>query len=339
MIERTMFYALVGAMLIACSPQPIHYTDFAIGTTVNLTLYGQDRADLWKEVLDDLEWLDATMTIWDREDPSTLMRVNAAATDPSGYPVPPELAEVIQLGLDVSQSSRGALDITVGPLVKAWGFVTDRPRLPEPQEVAHALSLVGWEGVRVEDNKVKLSKSGMMIDLGAVAKGWMADRIAQKFRARGVERAIVDLGGNIVLLGTKPDGSPWKVGIQDPFQPRGRYLGILETGPVSLVTSGIYERFFEHEGVQYHHILDPKSGFPVVNELAGVTIVHPNSGLADALSTAVFVLGARAGWELARAYNAEVILVTRDRSLWVSEGLRSAFQLTTETYRFLEEIP
>ncbi len=330
---------LFAIVLASCSQGPVHYTDFAIGTTVNLTLYDQDRPDLWKEILVDLKWLDDTMTIWEREEPSTLMRANSAAGDPLGYPIGPELAEVIRLGLEISRESQGALDISVGPLVKAWGVATENPRVPNKEEVSRALALVGWDRVRLESGRLYLDRPGMMLDLGAVAKGWMADRIVEKLRARGVERAIVDLGGNIALLGSKPDGSPWKVGIQDPFQTRGRYLGILETGPTSLVTSGIYERFFEQDGIRYHHILDPKGGFPVINELAGVTIVHPNSGLADALSTAVFVLGGKAGWELAQRYRAEIILINRDHTVWVSPALRDGFQLVAGEYSLQENLP
>lgn len=325
--------------LTACGSEPIHYTDFAIGTTVHLTLFGTDRADLWAQILADLQWLDDTMTIWDRQTPSVLMRANQAAGSPEGYPIPPELEEVIRLGLEVGRASRGALDITVGPLVRAWGIATDHPRVPAAPELAAARALVGLDGVRLEEGRLFLAKPGMVLDLGAVAKGWMADRIAAKLRQAGVERAVIDLGGNIVLLGTKPDGSPWRVGVQDPFQVRGRYLGVLETSATSLVTSGIYERYFDEGGVRYHHILDPTSGFPVVNELAGVTIVHPNSGLADALSTAVFVLGARDGRQLAEAYGAGVIFVTRDRRLWVSPSLREGFRLTATEYTVVEDLP
>ena len=317
---------------MGCSNAPVHYTDFAIGTTVGLTLYGQDRPDLWKEIQEDLQWLDDTMTIWDREVPSVLMMANQAAGNREGYPIPAELEEVIQLGLEVGRKSRGALDISVGPLVKAWGVASDSPRVPSPTEISQSLALVDYTKVRAEQGRLYLEKPGMVIDLGAVAKGWMADRIASKLKAKGVERAIIDLGGNVLLVGTKPDGSLWKVGIQDPFESRGIYLGILETEATSLVTSGIYERFFEKDGVRYHHLFDPKSGFPVENELAGVTIVHPQSGLADALSTAVFVLGSRLGWELAQQYQAEVIFVTKDKRLWVSPKLRSHFNLTQKSY-------
>lgn len=323
-------------VLASCAPNPAFYQGFAIGTSISLTLPDGPQPRLWEAIQEQLRWLDDTMTIWDRQVPSELMQLNAMAGDRRGYEPSAELREVIRLGLEVGRASEGALDITIGPVVKAWGVASDAPRVPDNQELRAALDRVGLQQVQMEGNRVVLLTPGMILDLGAVAKGWMGQRIVEFLRREGVNRAILDLGGNIALLGEKADGSPWRVGIQDPFRARGTYFGILSTGETHVVTSGVYERYFDVGGVRYHHIFDPLSGYPVENELASVTVVHRDGGLADALSTAVFVLGMEKGARLGQRYGAGLILVTRDRRVWVSPEVRDRFQLTAADFEVLE---
>ncbi len=336
MLEKLFVFAVI--FLSSCGHQaPVQHTEFVLGTTVTLTFYDGDRPELWYKVLEDFTWLDDEMTIWDREKPSRLMEVNSTAGSGVWAELSNELTEVLSLSLEFGKKSYGALDITLGPVVKVWGVATDHPRVPSEEQLAQAMEKTGLESVRLVGSRLMLDKPGMILDLGAVAKGWEADRIASMLKAEGVNSAIVDLGGNVLLLGDKPDGTPWKVGIQDPLSPRGDYLGFIATGPVSVVTSGIYERYFEENGIRYHHIFNPKTGLPVENNLASVSIVHPSSTIADALSTSCFVLGLEQGRILAENEGAETIFVTRDRRVWVSPGLREKFTLTSENYTEISE--
>ena len=172
---------------------------------------------------------------------------------------------VIREAVAISRLGDGRFDLTVGPLVRLWGIGTDDARVPSPAEITAALGLVGWRDVELSepDATVFLRRPGMAIDLGAIAKGYAADEAAAVLAAKGVKAALVDLGGNVLTLGAKPDGSPWRIGLQDPDPsvPRGSHIGIIEfEGSRSVVTSGTYERYFVRDGVRYHHLLDTATG-------------------------------------------------------------------------------
>jgi thiamine biosynthesis lipoprotein len=169
----------------------------------------------------------------------------------------------------------------------------------------------------------------MAIDLGAIAKGYAADEAVAVLRANGVESAFVNLGGNVYVIGAKPDNSPWRIGIRDPFaQEANSFVGVISATDTSVVTSGTYERYFVKDGVTYHHILDPKTGYPAESDLASVTIISPESIVADAVSTSTFLIGKEAGKALIESLpNVEAVLVDKDRNVWVSSGIRNQFEI------------
>lgn len=180
---------------------------------------------------------------------------------------------------------------------------------------------------------VFLKKEGMGLDFGAIAKGYAADLAADYLRAQGVGQAILDFGGNIVTIGRKNEERSWLIGIQRPDNPRGTYLGTLPSADTSIVTSGVYERYFIRDGRRYHHLLDQKTGFPAVNKLQGVVIVSDRSIIADAYSTAVFVLGLEAGRALVEATEEiDAVFITTDNRIHLSSGLPDAFTLLDEEY-------
>lgn len=301
----------------------------AMGTSLMLAYYSPvPRPDLLEKAEEILGRLESEMTIWDRPEPSEMMKLNIASGKESIL-LPPDSAQVLRTALKYAGLTGGAFDPTVGNLVKAWGVATDNPRVPSREEIQKGLDLAGWKLVQDTPEGFYLPKEGMVLDLGAIAKGYAADRLRELFLEEGLNSGIIDLGGNLFLLGQKADGSLWKVGVQDPFLPRGNYLGILPVRDKSLVTSGIYERNFEVDGKSYHHILDPATGWPADNELAGVTIVHNPSVEADALSTAVFVMGLPRGWDFILSQpEAEAVFVTRDRKIYLTPGLKDIFTLT-----------
>jgi thiamine biosynthesis lipoprotein len=265
---------------------------------------------------------------------SEVARVNAAA---GGAPVAvsPDTLAVIGAALDLARLGDGRFDPTVGPLVKLWGIGTDAARVPSPAGIAGALALVDWRDVELSaaDATVRLRRPGMAIDLGAIAKGYAADEAVAVLAAAGVKTALVDLGGNVLTLGAKPDGSPWRIGLQDPDPavPRGQHIGLLEfTGAKAVVTSGTYERFFVQDGVRYHHILDTASGAPVLNGLVAVSIVAAKSIAADGWSTLVFASGLAAGRALVESTRGEIeaIFFTEDGGVYATEGARALLRLS-----------
>jgi thiamine biosynthesis lipoprotein len=248
-----------------------------------------------------------------------------------------DVIEILETALRYAEISDGAFDPTVGPLVKLWGIGTEEPRLPGQDEIDAVLPLINWRNVRIDKqtSTVFLTRSGMALDLGAIAKGYAADEAVKIIRKRRIPRAIIDLGGNIFTYGVKADSSPWRVGIQEPSGGlRGSYIGIVEVRNKTMVTSGVYERYFEVDGKRYHHILSTRDGYPVENQLLSVTIITDRSIDADALSTGIFALGYEKGKALAESLeNVEVLFVFEDFSVRGTSGILQNFTLTDDRYQ------
>jgi thiamine biosynthesis lipoprotein len=234
---------------------------------------------------------------------------------------------VIDMARHYASLSGGAFDPSIGPLVRLWGIGTDAARVPDDGEIQAVLPLIGWQDIDIdrEARTVFLRHSAMRLDLGAIAKGYAADevvRILQK--APRVRGALIDLGGNIFAYGEKEGNLPWRIGVQNPVDSRGAYIGVLELRNKTIVTSGIYERFLEVDGKRYHHILSSKDGYPVNKGLLSVTIIADRSMDADALSTAAFALGWEAGAILIESVSgAEALFVFEDMTI---RGTSSALE-------------
>ena len=230
--------------------------------------------------------------------------------------------EILKTALKVSELSHGAFDASIAPVSTMWDFTSGAAVLPDAEALEKAAEKVDYTKIEIDENRVTVPE-GMMIDLGGIAKGYIADAVKGYLMDRGVESGILSFGGNIVAIGTKPDGSEWKVGIQDIDQPTGSYMLVAKNVGGSTVTSGIYERGFELDGTYYHHILDPKTGWPVQNELASVTIFSESSMWGDALATAAFALGTEQGIQLIDSLEGiEALFIARDRSVSYTAGAR-----------------
>jgi thiamine biosynthesis lipoprotein len=269
---------------------------------------------------------------------SQIDAVNAAAgMEPVA--VGPDAVAILKRDLELSAWSDGAFDASVGPLVKLWGIGTDHARLPESAEIAAAKRLVGWKDIVLDETKgtVFLRRKGMALDLGSTSKGYAADEIAKLIRAARVKGAVIDLGGNVYVVGSRPDGKGWRIGLQDPFSTeRGAYLGIASLVDKTMVTSGVYERFFIKDGKRYHHILDTKTGYPVDNGLMSVTIVTARSFDADGFTTTIFALGRIRGMALAREKGVDVIVVDSDKKVYMSPGVSAYFEISDPSFSFAE---
>ena len=286
-IFLTSFFAL---LLPGCGRKAAPRTEqvFALDTIVSVTYYDDaDRA----AVRDALALCEDYELVFSRTKPeSELYQLNAAGS----MTVSPELREVLALALDDCRESGGRYDVTLGAVSALYDF-SGEPRVPDEAVLAEALRHVGWEKVRIEGDTVTLGDPAAVLDLGSIAKGWIADRMKELLISRGVAHAIISLGGNVLTLGSRPDGTAYKIGIQYPEKDSTALAATVAVRDESVVTSGVYERFFVENGETYHHLLDPATGQPIRNGLLAVSVVGPCSARCDALSTLCFALGAEAG--------------------------------------------
>ena len=229
-------------------------------------------------------------------------------------------AQVVQAALEVGSASGGAFNIALAPLVALWNVRSASPRVPGEGEIALALERADFTRIEACGRRIRMP-AGMMIDLGGIAKGYIADQVADWLRAAGVTSALLNFGGNVVTVGRKPDGSAWKVGLQMPDGEASEFFAVVESADSTVVTSGVYDRGFMLDGRRYHHILDPRTGRPVQNGIAGVSVVGTGSMLADAAATALLVLGREAGAGFAGRYCLETVYRMDGGSVSCSEGL------------------
>ena len=302
---------------------------FAMDTVMNLRAYGGETEAALKAAEDEIYRLDEELSRT-RED-SVVSVLNSAPAG-TAVDVGTELYDLIARALDFSAATDGAFDITLAPVSSAWGFTEDAYRVPTREELDQLLPHVGAEHVRLEGTSAVSLDEGTQIDLGAIAKGYASDAMAEIYQAHGVTHGIVDLGGNTWVCGGNLEGEPWQIGIQDPARQAGALAGILSASDAFAVTSGGYQRYFEENGRRYHHIIDPATGYPAESSLTSVTVVADgtvgNGTMCDALSTALFVMGEDRALDFWRSgvYDFDLVLVTEDGRLLVTDGIADRFQ-------------
>lgn len=301
---------------------------FLLDTIITIKIYDRKIPEnVWGDAFDEIKRLDALLSAHiEGSDPDRLKQ--SAGISP--VTVSPETLEIIQKSIEYSRLSDGLFDITAGPLIDLWAIEPPEGHVPTSEELAATLTLIGWRDVEIDEStsQVFLKRTGMSVNLGAIAKGYIADRVKEVLVADGVEHAIVSLGGNIQLIGETSYG----VGIQDPGQGTGIFLGAIPLTDMTVASSGDYERYFEEDGIRYHHILDPKTGYPADTGLRGVSVVCPRSIDADALSTTVFLMGPEAGMALIEdLQDTEAVLVTDEKSILLSSGLKNIFELVKDS--------
>lgn len=321
---RTSAALAVILALTGCSAQPEKYTrDFyAMNTVMSLTAYGENAPEALDNTVERINALERSLSVTIPE--SDISRLNSAAGEPVS--VGEDALAIITKSLEISQKTGGALDITVYPVLREWGFTTGEYSVPTADELASLLDHVDYSQVQVSGNEVTLPE-GFSVDLGALAKGYASDCANEMLRNSGVTSGILNLGGNVCAIGTKPDGKPWNVAVASPFEGED-YAGILTAEDKFVITSGKYERYFTGEdGRNYHHIIDPETGFPTENGLAAVTIIGGSGIECDALSTALLVMGedrAREFWQNNGGF--DMLLVTDDRRLVITPGISQDFK-------------
>lgn len=294
---------------------------FAMDTFMNMKAYGSSADIALSEAEKRILQLEEVLSV--TKDTSDIWAVDHS--EGSEIEVSDDTAIIIEKAIEMGDRTHGSLDITLYPVLKEWGFTTGDYKVPDDKTLQGLLREVDYKKVNIQGNTVKLPKS-TEIDLGALAKGYTGDEIMRTMEENGVSSAIVSLGGNVQALGTKPDGSKWKVSVRDPFAP-DTDMCIIEINDKAVITSGNYERYFTaDDGTVYWHILDPKDGYPADNGLVSVTVIGDCGLDCDALSTALFVAGYDGAKELLETDPSfELILVTDDRKIYYSEGIADSF--------------
>lgn len=331
-MKKRMLYALLAALCVwalpGCErqPEPVEFTTFAMDTMMNITLYGEEegvRASQ-SQIPVQLALLEDRLSVTKKS--SDLYQVNQADGEP--VELRDHTAQWLSQALELCELTEGALDITAYPAVKAWGFTTGENRVPAPEELTALAENIDYTAVRIEGNRITLP-AGMELDMGAVAKGLAGDILAQTLRDYEISSALLDLGqSTIVAIGTKPDGSPWRIGVRDPDGES--YFGVVELSDMSMGTSGGYQRYFKQDGVTYWHILDPKTAAPARSGLTSVTVVSPSALMCDGLSTALFIMGLEDGAQFWRDHpelKFEAVFVTEDDGISCTAGLENCFFL------------
>lgn len=316
---------IVSASLLLCGcsglskKQNLTYTDTLFDTIISVQIL--DRAD--KDVLKGCEELCKKYdTMFSRtNEESDIYKINQAKGAPTE--VSSDTITIIKKGIYYSKMSNGAFDITIGSVSALWDFKSEAPSVPAADALTLAASHVNYENIMISGNKVTLTDSETQLDVGAIAKGYIADRLKEYLKNQGVKHAAINLGGNVQTLGSKPDGSPYNIGIQKPFDETGTPLTSVKVSDQSVVTTGIYQRYFKQDNKIYHHVLDPKTGYPCENNLYSVTIITDSSLTADALSTTCFLLGYDKAMTLIdQLDNVDAVFITDDGEIHYSNNFQ-----------------
>lgn len=311
-------------LLSGCSGLPRErsqtYTDTLFDTVISVQIFDSVDEDVLKGCEKLCKKYDSMFS--NKIEDSEISRINSAGGNP--VEVSKETIKLIKKGIYYSEMSDSVFDITIAPVSNLWDFKAETPLVPSPEAIAEAVSHVNYENIIIRDNTVKLTDPHAGIDLGAIAKGYIADRIKDYLEEEGVRHAMINLGGNVLAMGSKLDGSDYNIGIQKPFDETGEPITSVKISDKSVVTSGIYQRYFKADGKIYHHILDPNTGYPCENNLYSVTILTDSSLTADALSTTCFLLGYDRGMKLINQLdNVDAVFITNDNQIHYSKNFQN----------------
>lgn len=322
-----------GAKAPKVNQQAYSDQQFLMGTYVKVQIFDDGKENVLKKAFDRVKTLADKITV---DDPgSELDEVNEQA-GLKPVKLSNDVYPLVKRALEYSQSYEEGFDMTIGPITQLWHIGFDDARKPEQKEIDTALKLVAHNNVELNDKEqtIFLTQKGMRLDLGAIAKGYIADEVVELLKKNDVTTAVVDLGGNVFVLGNSPKKGreDWNVGIQDPNKARNTVVGTVAAKNQSLVTSGVYERNLTVNGKTYHHLFNPKTGYPFDNQIAGVSIISEKSIDGDGLSTSIFSMGLKEGLEhIESLENVEAIFVTLDNKIFISSGLEGNFKINEDT--------
>lgn len=312
----------------AYTGKPVAKKEFLLDTVCTITLYSTDDETIIDEALAEIKRYEKLFSV--TIDTSEVSKINAAAGKP--VTVSDDTIDILNKSIEYSRLSDGRFDVTCGVLTTAWHFSNNEGEVPPLDVIEKGVNTVNYENIKVEGNTVTLLNPETRLDFGAIAKGYIADRISEFLKSKGVSGAIINLGGNVLTVGQKPSGEPWNVGIQRPFKDRDISMGVVQVGEKSVGTSGIYERYFEKDGKLYHHLLDLKTGYPAENDIASVTIISDLSVDGEGLSTSCFLMSMdeAIAW-IESIPGTEAIFITKDNKMHMTSGIGTTIPFTPES--------
>lgn len=308
-------------------------TEFLMNTVANISIYDSKDEEIMGRAYDRLFQVENTMSKTISKSEISEINRNAGI---KGTKVSEATYDIIEKSLEYAKITEGSFDPTIGPLVNLWQIVDgeeNRNWIPSENDIEEAKGHVDYEKLRLENGLVFLEDKDMELDLGGIAKGYGADEARRVLLEAGVKSALVDLGGNIYAVGEKTNKEAWSVGIKDPDGSGTDYLGIIKVKDKSIVTSGGYERFFKIGDKVYHHIIDPRTGYPSKSNIKSVSIISDSSTEGDALATSLYIMGLEKSKELIKNFDLGVIIVTEDKEVYVSKNISEDFKLTAKNYK------
>ncbi len=309
---------------------------FMMDTLVQMRAYGNNARETIDTSFERMQEIENEMSVSIKS--SQIYKINSHPGE--AIKIKNDTFKVIKKALLYAKLTKGKFDPSIGPLVELWGIDTENAKVPSQKKISKARKLVNYKWVKINKNKqtVRLVKNGMRLDLGAIAKGYAADEVRQIAKEKEVKSAYVNLGGNVLVIGSKPDGSAWNVGIRDPRLKQNGVIASIKVRDKTIVTSGNYERYFKENGVIYHHILDPITGKPARTGIISVSIITHDSFDADALSTSVFILGPEKGLNLIEnTPGAEAMMITDNYNVILSSGLKNKVEILNSDFKLKDE--
>ncbi|MBU3185975.1 FAD:protein FMN transferase [Clostridium estertheticum] len=311
---------------------------YSLGTSNQLKAYGKKASKAIEESIIKVCEIDNKMSVFKND--SEISKINTNAGNKPQI-VSNDTYYVIQKAIKYCTLSEGAFDITIRPIVSLWGIGKEGQQVPSSNEIKEKLKIVNYKDIVLDkdDRSIFLKNKKQEIDVGGIAKGYAADEVKNVMIKNGIKSALINLGGNILTLGTKIDGTPWSVGIQDPFKTRGEFALTISVINKSVVTSGNYERYFEVEGKRFHHIINPSTGYPSESDIVGATIISDNSIDGDGLSTGVYIMGVQKAIKLIEEIEGvDAILITKSKEIYVTSGMEKKFTITCDGFVYKNKI-
>lgn len=310
----------------------------AMGTVIKKTIYTDNQAinaSVDKQIDDAIKALENQISIRYAESEVAKCNRNYAAN--GTYSLSPNIVEYLRQEMQIYEETDGAFSPCIRPLANLWGIEDGYNVVPEKSDVTITMKYINGDNIQVVDEGIIFKENDMAIDFGAVGKGIACDEVAKVLATTQAQGAVVSIGGSILAYGDKGDGQDWHIGIQDPRAAEGEVLGVVDVKPNTIIsTSGDYEKYFEVDGRRYHHIFDPRTGYPANNSLVSVSIISDNGFLSDALSTACFVLGLEDGMAYAKEKGVEAIFVTRNKEVYITDGLNKTFRIQADGYTIVK---
>lgn len=315
---------------------PVIRKIFIMNTIVDLKAYGENAQRAIDMSVERLKYIESIMSAHIENSDVCKININSGVKFTK---VKKETLVVIKKAIEYSKLSAGGFDITIKPIIDVWKSFKLKKVVPDDKEIKLNLNLVNYEKVRIIFRRIKLDLKNQKIDLGGIAKGYAADEVVKIMKKNNVKSGIIDLGGNVVVIGNKNNGEPWKVGIQNPFKTRGEIIGYLKSSNKSVVTSGDYERFIMINEKKYQHFLNPKTGYPIDNEIKSVTIVSDKSIDGDGLTSCCFSMGLERGLELIKKMDGiDGILITKDKEVYVTKGISNIFTKLDSEFKYIMDV-